>query len=159
MVEVSLLEWLRSGQLGPLASGLSRTEVGQVLGAPDVVGGTSRKYRAPAIWKYGDVELHFERQRDRLVLIHLDTFTVPDGGRALALDPWIIRGGQAHQEVVHQLAAEGIDWRYEQGDVGNTMRIRIGPGNIAFLFGGQAAESSSLMAISQLLEDHLPTPR
>jgi hypothetical protein len=48
--------------------GMSRTEVLDVLGPPDDVGYTSRKYREPAIFEYGLVELHFEPWKDgRLV--------------------------------------------------------------------------------------------
>jgi hypothetical protein len=34
-----------------------------MLGEPDDVGGTSRKYKHPAIWKYGDVEFHWPSAR------------------------------------------------------------------------------------------------
>lgn len=40
--------------------GMTREEVVAALGPPDDTGGTSRKYRTPAIYKYGDIELHFE---------------------------------------------------------------------------------------------------
>lgn len=40
--------------------GMTRDEVVAVLGPPSKVGCTSRKYRTPSIYKYGEVELHFE---------------------------------------------------------------------------------------------------
>ena len=40
--------------------GMTREEVVERLGPPDDVGITSRKYRTPAIYKYGEIELHFE---------------------------------------------------------------------------------------------------
>lgn len=40
--------------------GMTREEVVEALGPPDDVGGTSRKYPTPAIYKYGKIELHFE---------------------------------------------------------------------------------------------------
>jgi hypothetical protein len=43
--------------------GMSREEVRNALGEPDAVGGTSRKYHIPAIYKYGQVELHFSNSR------------------------------------------------------------------------------------------------
>jgi hypothetical protein len=39
--------------------GMTREEVRAALGEPDATGATSRKYPIPAIWKYGEVELHF----------------------------------------------------------------------------------------------------
>ncbi len=40
--------------------GMTREDVVEALGPPDDVGCTSRKYRTPAIYKYGEIELHFE---------------------------------------------------------------------------------------------------
>jgi len=51
-----------------LRVGMSREEVLALLGPPDDVGGTSRKYREPAIFKYGQVELHFEPGKDGRLL-------------------------------------------------------------------------------------------
>jgi hypothetical protein len=44
-----------------LRVGMSREEVVAILGVPDQQGGTSRKYRTPSIFKYGNVEFNFER--------------------------------------------------------------------------------------------------
>ena len=40
--------------------GMTREEVVAALGKPDDTGGTSRKYRTPSIYKYGDIELFFD---------------------------------------------------------------------------------------------------
>ena len=48
--------------------GMLRQEVLALLGPPDQVGGTSRKYRVPSIFKYGQVELHFEPWKDGLLV-------------------------------------------------------------------------------------------
>jgi hypothetical protein len=51
--------------------GMSRQEVISVVGPPDDVGGTSRKYRQPSIFKYGRIELHFEPWKNgRLFLVY-----------------------------------------------------------------------------------------
>lgn len=47
---------IRAGKIG---LGMTRQELEAVLGIPDDVGGTSRKYRIPSILKYGDVEFVF----------------------------------------------------------------------------------------------------
>jgi hypothetical protein len=49
----------RTGDICPLRLGMSRDELKAVLGQPDDVGGTSRRWRTPAIYKYSDVEFHF----------------------------------------------------------------------------------------------------
>jgi hypothetical protein len=50
-------EFLKSGQLGGLASGLSMEEVRGVLGDPEDVSVKAN----PAIWKYGALQLSFSR--------------------------------------------------------------------------------------------------
>jgi hypothetical protein len=44
--------------------GMTRDEVIEALGPPDDVGVTSRKHRTPSIFKYGEIELHFEPWKD-----------------------------------------------------------------------------------------------
>lgn len=39
--------------------GMNRDEVVAVLGEPDAVGGSSRKYKTPGIYRYGEIEYHF----------------------------------------------------------------------------------------------------
>lgn len=57
--------------------GMTREELVASLGTPTDMGGTSRKYKTPSIYKYGDVEMHFEPgPGGRLVLVYTET---PDG--------------------------------------------------------------------------------
>lgn len=61
----------RTGDICPLRLGMSRAELKAVLGEPDDVGGTSRRWRTPAIFKYADVEFHFGLgPQGRLTLIY-----------------------------------------------------------------------------------------
>ena len=50
--------------IGRIRVGMTRHQVIEALGLPDDVGVTSRKYRTPAIFKYGEIELHFEPWKD-----------------------------------------------------------------------------------------------
>jgi hypothetical protein len=50
---------------GRIRLGMTKAEVRDVLGPPDNWGNTSRRYREPSIWKYGDVEFWFERRKSR----------------------------------------------------------------------------------------------
>jgi hypothetical protein len=56
------------GVVEKVRAGMSRQEVLAVLGPPDDVGGTSRKVPEPSIFKYGQVELHFEPWKDGRLL-------------------------------------------------------------------------------------------
>ena len=62
-----------TGDICPLSLGMSREELRRLFGDPEVTGGTSRKHRTPAIWKYGDLEFHFGlRAEDPLWLIYME---------------------------------------------------------------------------------------
>ncbi len=90
-MKVSLKSLIETGGFGPVRLGMNREQVENCLGAPDDVGGTSRKYPKPSSWKYGDMEFHFVPGADSLLLIHLDDFEIPGGGKSIYLDPWVIR--------------------------------------------------------------------
>src|SRR5262245_2381004 len=62
-----------TGDICPIHLGMTRDEVSSLLGPPDDTGGTSRKHRTPAIWRYGELEFHFgPRPTDPLSLIFLE---------------------------------------------------------------------------------------
>jgi hypothetical protein len=61
-MKVSLRRLLATGEFGDLRSGMSGQEVRSLLGEPDGMGNTSRKYRRPNIYLYGTVEFWFQRQ-------------------------------------------------------------------------------------------------
>lgn len=59
--------------LSQLSIGMTRDEVVAVLGPPDDVGGTSRKYRTPRIFRYGRIEVCFEPWKaGRLNLVYTE---------------------------------------------------------------------------------------
>jgi hypothetical protein len=51
-----------------LKKGMTRQEVVDVLGEPDDKGVTSRKYKTPAVFKYGCIELYFEQYKNGVLL-------------------------------------------------------------------------------------------
>jgi hypothetical protein len=114
MGTISLQIFLRTGTLGPIHLGMSRDEVRGRLGEPDAMGGTSRQYRTPSLWKYGDIELIYGRHyADPLSGILMDGFELPVGGPQLALDPWILRGGMSLEEAGDHLRVAGIAYSRE----------------------------------------------
>jgi hypothetical protein len=118
MITVSLEDALRAGTFGPLAPGMTRAQVASLVGPPDAMGSTSRKYRTPRIWKYGDIEVRYELGADRLTTVALREFVVPTGGATIHLDPWVICGHMARQEAEDALDRAGLHFRYvEEGDV------------------------------------------
>ena len=70
---------------GRLHRGMTREEVRAVLGEPTDVGCTSRRYRTPACFKYGEIQLFFgPRSGDGLGLVFSED---ADGQEAVTL-PW-----------------------------------------------------------------------
>jgi len=58
---------------GEIKLGMTRTEIRSLLGEPDDMGGTSRRYKTPMIYKYEDVELGFgKKSDDGLMYVYLD---------------------------------------------------------------------------------------
>lgn len=138
MVKASLREFLRTGELGPIHLGTTRTQVHSALGPPDDVGAMITVYGLPAICKYGDIELHFRPDEDDVVAIHIDDFDVPSGGSAVHLDPWIVRRGIPLVDVEKHLKSAGIpfhaiNWPFDD----NTVRLAIGR-NVTLTFVDQS---------------------
>lgn len=118
VIAVSLKDVIMGGVFGPIALGMPRTQIQAELGTPDdwsVIDAARRgtePWRTSAIWKYGDVEFHYGLlDDDCLALIFMDDFTVPRGGRSIALDPWIIQRTVSQTEVERALHAAHIEFR------------------------------------------------
>jgi hypothetical protein len=62
-----------TGDICPVRLAMLREEIRTLLGDPDETGGTSQKHRTPAIWKYDDLEFHFDlNSENRLWLIYME---------------------------------------------------------------------------------------
>jgi len=62
-----------TGDICPLHLGMSRDELRKLFGDPEDTSTGSRKHPTPAIWKYGDLEFHFDRASEgRLCLIYME---------------------------------------------------------------------------------------
>ena len=124
---VSMQDFLRTGEFGPVCLGFSRRQLRGHLGEPEDWGPAPRAMHNAGIWKYGDIEFHFSG--DALWLISVDDVKTLYGGTAIDLDPWILDGGTSAEQVLEGLAAaniayERISWAHEDA----TERFRVGAG-------------------------------
>ena len=110
-VAVSLHDFLRTGDLGPIHLGMSRGAVLDALGKPDDFSITESQPELPAMFKYGDVEFYFDYDDDNLIYLRADSFDLLNGGHALQFDPWFLRQGTPLREVEEQLTAYGIGYQ------------------------------------------------
>jgi hypothetical protein len=124
MISVSLKNFIRTGEFGPVRAGLPRDEVTSILGPPDDHSVPSRRFREPEILKYGDFEWHFSRASTCLWLIYTDGFSIPQGGTRLSLDPWIIRGDLTRHTYQAALAEAGIAFTAIDGPDPNNFCVR-----------------------------------
>lgn len=130
-ITVSMLEFLRTGQFGPVRLGSSRNELRGYLGEPETWGRPylPRSSAAQAgIWKYGDIEFHF--REDTLWLIFADHIRTLKGGKAIDLDPWVLSGNITVKQALRDFEDAGIacqhsiDWVLDDG----TERFQVGAG-------------------------------
>jgi hypothetical protein len=148
VIQASLKDLVTSGQLGPICLGTARTLIAELLGEPDHYSLNShsrqRKRLPPAIWKYGDIEFHFEDATDQLDLIFLDHFTIPSGGAKLHVDPWIIERALTLETLQHALEQSRIPVRrdHKPYDDPDTLRLRAGVG-VEFLFTTTMSEGAA----------------
>ena len=112
---VSMREFLRSGEFGPVRLGDSVDSLRSIFGEPPVVGGASRRHRTPGIWKYGDIEFHLTSDRKCVCLIFCDTFEQLQLGSAAAFDRWFFEGHPSVELVERELVSAGI--RFQRHDM------------------------------------------
>lgn len=97
MFSISIEELLKKGNLNKLYIGDTASNVEEFLGKPDMIGGGSRKYPWPNIWKYGDVELGFDPRERILRYISINfwgsNIYKPSGGKHIKLESLGIFGG------------------------------------------------------------------
>jgi hypothetical protein len=124
----SLIDFLWTGRLGPLAEGQTAQEVRDLLGEPEDVSGRG----SPQLWKYGSLQVSFFRtSRDEMpfvvsiALYFRDDEESPPAG--LGLTGWYPQVGCTYEEVRDQLEARGIA---VGGGVtsGENKHLIVGPG-------------------------------
>jgi len=152
---VSLKDVLRTGEFGNVRFGLSEPEILALLGPPDDVGTTTRKRKRPLLWKYGEVEFHFDFQTPNLIGIAINFWeerSIPSGGTVIELDPWIIQGGLEWSELRPWLDAEAIDYRVADPINLDTTEIAVGP-TALLIFNDDKEEFLGLRKISLFCKD------
>lgn len=149
MVSVSLKQFVETGRFGSVCLGMSRAQVENILGTPDDVGGASRKYRKPPIWKYGDVEFHFGVGADTLWLVHLDDFDVPSGGKSINLDPWIFSNSLTISETENQFSHSGLAFEVKEWEHEDNAKCLMAGVGVKLRFSGRDARLCAMSYSNQ----------
>ncbi len=113
-MRVSLKDFAVTGNFGPVGAGFTPVRLEALFGEPEATGGTSRRWRRPLIWKYGDLDFHFSGPDGVLVLVHLDRFSAgagcPGGWGRLEIEPWVIREGLPRDTFIAAIKQAGLKY-------------------------------------------------
>jgi hypothetical protein len=156
---VNLKDFLRTLKLGRIHLGQGANDVAAILGDPDCVGGASRKHRWPPIWKYGDIELLFDHQTRRIIMVVINFWEQkhPSGAASIQLNPWIIKGGLRLDEFTRQLDKEGIDYCEVEPLNPGTRRLLVNSA-ITMIFNDDQDERMGEAGLRKLCFNRPPEP-
>ena len=118
MLSISLVEFFRTGQFGPVRLGMTRQEVYDFLGEPDGYGSPNTHLMEARVWLYDAIELHFsDAEASPLWLIFSDHLSYPDWwgtSERVELDAWIFAGGRqpSKKEIENNLAEINLPYKY-----------------------------------------------
>jgi len=145
LMKISLQDFIISGELGPIRLGMSRTEVEKQLGKADDWSTSHTNQQFPAIWKYGNVELHFGDD-DKVEMIFLDGFR----SNSDKIDLWILNDQLFAAELEDALKAKHIDYIIQSSETNQTDLLIITVNHsIEFHFSTTDGGSQQLSAVSQ----------
>lgn len=132
---IDMIDFLQTGQFGPISFGISREELQTHLGEAEDYGYSHNRNRPPIILKYGVIEFHFASPDvNRLWLIHMDMFETVRGASGLQLEPHWIQGNLPQSEVEVHLREANISWQEDGSlvDIGQ-LNLRLSSGVIVGL--------------------------
>ena len=146
-VAVSMLEFLRTGEFGPIKLGISRAELRGCLDGPEDWEPYPKAKQHAAVWKYGDIEFYFDDD-NILWMIFSDHVKTLNGGSAIDLDPWVISSSLTVKQALRDLEDASIPFeRNDSNPNPDGQWFRVGAG-VDLMFLGETQSSSN--------EDDLP---
>jgi hypothetical protein len=133
-ITIDILDFLRTGQFGPVRFGISRSELHELLGEPDDLGvGTMRRRdRHPTIFKYGTFEFYVHPEQDRLYAIHCDHFDMPRGNEQLQLHLHGIDGSVTIARAQDLLESAAIQFSERNDEIQGTRLVTEGGVTLGF---------------------------
>lgn len=144
-MKASLRNFLQLGVLGSIEPGMKRAAIEHQLGAPEAWEATAPNYHNATIWKFGDIEFHF--QHNTLDMLFMDEFSIPHGGHQIELEAWVINGSLTCPAAERHLLAEGIAYGKEVVPYNDNGTHLITSANTVLAFSGADAEKVTLRAL------------
>src|SRR4051812_867344 len=137
MIKIELKDYLLTGELGPLKWGVTKGDVISVLGTGgNIDPPQEHRKRRPQFssWKYGPLELHFER--DTLIQINFGFYIDESLPEQLSTDGYFPNPETTVDEFLNYLRSEGIAYENDPRWTipGHQMSFVIGDGEVLVLF-------------------------
>ena len=135
MIKTSMLDFARTGRMGPIHCGLPREDLRKLLGDPPNWAAPASSASRAKIWRYGDVEFHFSKDLQNVWMIFSDHDHLADGGDTLCLEPWVIQKELPRAQFEAELAGAGIDFVvvHPADDPGQRIIVTFAKVNFLFL--------------------------
>lgn len=89
MFDVSLKDFILTGNWGSIRLGLARTEVINLIGEPEDWLSNAKNYSESVIWSYGNIEFYFDSS-DKLEMIFTDYLENINGCQTFNMDSWFL---------------------------------------------------------------------
>lgn len=138
-IRIDLLDAFRTGCFDCIEPGQDKWWI--LSNFPDPDGMTEHEAMRSdySIWRYGNIEFHFDR--DTLFLIYSDYLDTLNGGPSLLLDPWIIGSMPLTlQNVGMVLNREGIDYAKRSQPQFDSLTLTLDPSGVQFHFNASEEE-------------------
>lgn len=186
MINISLLEFIKTGNFGSLRERVGREEILALLGPPDefscnpseeesvyvLLPGGGSEYRPATeprerdhagIWFYGDFEIHFTKRAVDAVawMVYTDHFdqTELSGGASLKVDPWVIEKGLRLDSFLEQLKEAQLDsMEPEHVERQETMKVELPSGAVALFLTDEDPPDWQIHALFRILPKPDPDP-
>lgn len=127
-IPIDMRDVLRTGRFDCLQIGQTKEIILHNFPDPDAWGGSSEQsviIEGSPIWRYGNIELHFDGPR--LFLIFSDYLDELQGGESLAVDPWFLHRPEKMTllEVIRTLNDERIDFTKKTRNHGESEDVTL----------------------------------
>ena len=131
MPKISLIEVIKKWDAVSGFFGLSHTELRELLGMP-TGWGIDQKMEVARIWRYGDIEFHFN---DNVVwMLYSDHNHMTIGAGLLEIDPWILRRGLNRTDFENALKKESIPYTSRVHEFDECQKVVTTPSGAQFSF-------------------------
>jgi hypothetical protein len=133
-ITIDILNFIRTGQFDCLKPGQTKEWILNNFPDPDDIG-MGNSLENAQIWFYGNIELHFDK--DKLFLIFSESIVDLNGGKSLKLNKWVLSDTENLKlsNFIQKLNIAHIDFskKTEKYDL-EYVRLRIFESNVEFTF-------------------------